>query len=99
MKRSIVTLFIILLILLQPACVNTDSKKKEYGKATKDLIELLDKNPEIKSLLIASIEKARQINPDLFPAPKHPCPGLYYINLNTLIFLTIPFRVFAISSS
>ena len=64
MKKSIETLLLILLILLQPACVSNDSKNKEYGKATQDLIELVDKNPEIKSMLISSIEKARQINPD-----------------------------------
>lgn len=57
-------LFLILLIVI--GIVSCDSPKKdiEYGKATKELITLLDNNPELKSMLISSIEKAKEINPD-----------------------------------
>lgn len=43
---------------------NSPKKGTEYGKATKELITLLDNNPELKSMLVSSIEKAKEINPD-----------------------------------
>ncbi|MEM6379360.1 MAG: phosphatidylserine decarboxylase [Bacteroidota bacterium] len=45
------------------AC-NSPKEEVEYGKATKELISLLDHNPELKSMLESSIEKAKAINPD-----------------------------------
>ena len=56
---------ILLIILVQAACKSNISKKDpHYGEATKELLELLENNPEIESMLISSIEKARQINPE-----------------------------------
>jgi len=52
--------FVIIIIL---ASCNTE-KKVEYGPATNELIAIVEANPEVKSMLISSIEKARQINPD-----------------------------------
>jgi len=43
---------------------NNSSKKADYGEKTIDLIEIVENNPEIKSMLIASLEKAKEINPD-----------------------------------
>ncbi len=42
------------------------SPKKEvtYGKATMELITMLDNDPELKSMLQSSLEKAKEINPD-----------------------------------
>ena len=40
------------------------SEKVEYGEATKELIALLDNDPELKSMLESSIAKAKAINPD-----------------------------------
>lgn len=48
---------------------NYSEKIASYGRATKKLIEMVDKNPELKSMLLASIEKARQINPDIATNP------------------------------
>ncbi len=39
-------------------------KKTEYGKATRELVEMTEQMPDLKSLLTHSIEKARQVNPD-----------------------------------
>ena len=36
----------------------------EYGKATKELIAMLESDPELKALLESSIRKASEINPD-----------------------------------
>lgn len=56
---------ILLIILLQAACTSNISKKNaHYGEATNELIELIENNPEIESMVISSIEKARQINPE-----------------------------------
>lgn len=57
-------LTIILLIAL--SIVSCDSTKKEvkYGKATKELITLLENSPKVKSMLESSIVKAKEINPD-----------------------------------
>src|SRR5215471_15651434 len=43
---------------------NNSEKKTSYSGATKELVDMADKDPELKSLLVASIEKAKQINPD-----------------------------------
>jgi phosphatidylserine decarboxylase precursor len=58
-------LTILLLIAFCTVCTNKKSvEEKEYGTATKALIEILENNPDVKSMLETSLEKARQINPD-----------------------------------
>jgi hypothetical protein len=56
---------------------NYSKKNASYGTATKELIEMVDKNPTLKSLLIASIEKARQINPDIATNPSQSLDEYY----------------------
>lgn len=67
-------------ILLLFSCVNSTNEDKSeysakevvkhedqnsnYGPKTLELVNLVDQNPEIKSLLLASIEQAKKINPD-----------------------------------
>lgn len=46
------------------SCGNSTKEKIEYGQATQELIALVEGNPQLKSMLTASIEKAKQINPD-----------------------------------
>jgi hypothetical protein len=47
------------------SCVNNNSiKTAEYGEATIELMEIVEDNPNLRSMLIASIEKAKEINPD-----------------------------------
>ncbi len=57
---------ILLTLLLFVAFVSCDSPEKdvEYGKATKELVDLLEQDPDLKSMLISSLEKAKEINPD-----------------------------------
>jgi len=50
-------------VLLFVACRNT-KEKTEYGTATKELVSLVESDPQLKSMLSKSIEKARKINPD-----------------------------------
>lgn len=58
-QKALLVFAIIILI----ACGSSE-KKTEFGTATKELITLMESNPELESMLKASIEKARQINPD-----------------------------------
>jgi len=47
------------------SCDNSKSiKTVEYGKATIELMTMVEDNPDLKSMLITSIEKAKEINPD-----------------------------------
>ena len=59
-RNLLLSLFIVVGLI---AC---DSGKKDikYGKATQELITLLENDPDLKSLLISSISKAKDINPD-----------------------------------
>lgn len=59
-------LYFIVAILLLSSCNgnNKVTHKDSYGEATQELIEMVDKNPDLKSMLMASIEKARLVNPD-----------------------------------
>jgi len=62
--QSFSFLGLILVILLTSCISNNSEKKAQYGEATKELIEMVENNSEIKSMLIASIDKAKQINND-----------------------------------
>jgi phosphatidylserine decarboxylase len=50
-----------------------------YGEATQELVKLVDSDPGLKSLLISSIEKARQINPDSNSNPVQSLTRFYEI--------------------
>ncbi len=41
-----------------------NEKKNKYGAATRELIDMIETHLEMKSMLVSSIEKARQMNPD-----------------------------------
>lgn len=57
---------IILFVSITASVISCDmpSKKIEYGEATQELINLLDRDSNLKSMLVSSIEKAAEINPD-----------------------------------
>ncbi len=64
MKKHYTILFLFV-IILQFSCKNEkkyDSAK--YGSKTLELMDIVESNPEIKSMLLTSIEKAKKINPD-----------------------------------
>ena len=69
--RLLNLLLIALSIILLLSCGSNQkpTNKIAYGEATKELVAMVDKNPELKSLLTESIEKARQINPDTISNP------------------------------
>lgn len=59
------TLIVIIALGILATCAGKRSgAKAEYGTATQKLIELVENNPEVKSMLKSSIEKASQVNPD-----------------------------------
>ena len=52
------------------SCSNTKtSSENNYGAKTTELIHIVGNNPKIKSLLIKSINKAKEINPDTATNP------------------------------
>ena len=63
MKKQIY-LLISLFIFLFYSCNHSDSSKLDYGSKTIELIKIVEENPEIKSLLLASIAQAKEINSD-----------------------------------
>lgn len=56
-------LFLAFSVFFLEACRN-EVKPTEYNQATRQLIALVESDPELKSMLEASLEKARNINPD-----------------------------------
>jgi phosphatidylserine decarboxylase precursor len=64
LKYIIHHLLLFTLLFLTSCYNNTSSKTKEYGEATKELIKIVENNLNLKSMLVASIEKAKEINPD-----------------------------------
>ena len=62
-KHSIFIYTLVFLFLF--SCVNKEeSGHTTYGPKTLELIEMVDTHSEIKTMLVASIEKAKEINPD-----------------------------------
>jgi phosphatidylserine decarboxylase len=64
MKKHTLFVFSISFLLLISCVNNTNEDKSDYGVKTLELISIVDTNPEIKSLLLASIEHAKKVNPD-----------------------------------
>src|SRR5258708_14716490 len=56
-------------LLLCTGCTAADTPRSQDGPATLELRRLVATNPELKRLLIASIERAKQINPDPLTNP------------------------------
>ncbi|MCF7970870.1 MAG: phosphatidylserine decarboxylase [Methylococcaceae bacterium] len=61
--------FILLLLGLLVSENLAFSKEKAHKQVTQDLIDLVKNNPEIKQMLVASITKAKKVNPDLKTNP------------------------------
>ena len=60
----------LLVFFIVSACSPSASiDELEYGPLTKDLIEIVENDAEIKSLLEASLAKAKEINPDKVTNP------------------------------
>lgn len=60
---------IIITILFLVAGCTTPDKKAEYGKATQELIAMLNAHPNVKTMLASSIARAAEVNPDLNTNP------------------------------
>lgn len=58
--RFFIYLCLVFAITIFTSCRNNSN----YGEQTLKLIKIVENNPNIKSLLISSIEKAKKINPD-----------------------------------
>ncbi|QBA63956.1 phosphatidylserine decarboxylase [Muriicola soli] len=57
-------LIVALVISFLAFSCSAPKEKVEYGKATKELITLLDNDPALKSMLESSLKKAKEINPN-----------------------------------
>lgn len=60
---------IVITILFLGAGCTTPDKKAEYGKATQELIAMLNAHPNVKTMLASSIARAAEVNPDLNTNP------------------------------
>ena len=56
-------------LLLCACCAAAQTPRSNDGTATLELKRLVAANPELKRLLIASIERAKQVNPDPLTNP------------------------------
>jgi len=65
-KRNLLVVLSILAVLsVQISCQSNDTSiTPNYGDKTKDLISIVENNPNIKSMLIKSIAQAKMVNPD-----------------------------------
>ncbi len=61
--KTIRHLVLVLISLVVFSCASP-KEEVEYGAATKELIDLLEGDPELKSMLQSSLEKAKGVNPD-----------------------------------
>lgn len=77
MKKNLRLINLLFLLLFIAFLFSCTSKKVEYGDATKELIEMVDKDPALKSMLISSLEKAKEINPDKNTNPARTLDGYY----------------------
>ncbi|MEO9891687.1 phosphatidylserine decarboxylase [Aurantibacter sp.] len=57
-------LLLIPLMLIGIYSCNPPKNDIEYGKATKELVVLVESDPALKSMLESSLQKAKEINPD-----------------------------------
>ena len=68
---------LVLGVVLCAACV-AQTPKSHDGPATLELKRLVAANPELKRLLSASIERAKQVNPDRLTNPAQSLDQYYY---------------------
>jgi phosphatidylserine decarboxylase len=64
-KNYFIYLCLLFITITYTSCniINSDNKAN-YGDKTLELIDIVENNPNIKSLLISSINKAKEINPN-----------------------------------
>jgi phosphatidylserine decarboxylase len=55
---------LIFLALGVSVIISCKEREVSYGDATKELVAMVNNDPQLKSLLISSIQKAKEINPD-----------------------------------
>lgn len=70
-------LFLILLALMIFPAGAVFADEDNHKPITQELINLVDKNPEIRKMLESSITKAKEINPDLKTNPVQSLPDYY----------------------
>lgn len=76
--RAYQNIFVICICLLTFSCASP-KKEVEYGEAAKELIALLESDPELKTMLQTSLEKAKQINPDRSTNPAQTLEEYYQL--------------------
>lgn len=63
--------YLILVIAVITSCKERadTSNPISYGEATKELVTMMNNDPHLKSLLVSSLQKAKEINPDTVSNP------------------------------
>ena len=79
MKKNISFLLILCFAVVSTVQISCkrDDPNKDYGEKTLELIDIVNSNPNIKSLLIKSIDQAAKINPDKTTNPAQTLDGYY----------------------
>src|SRR5665647_3591741 len=63
--RLLILLSFLVVTTVQISCKRDDSSNNpNYGEQTLKLISIVEDNPDIKSMLIKSIDQAKMVNPD-----------------------------------
>ena len=65
------------IILSMASCNSSISEKKQYSATTQELIDMVEGDSVLKALLIKSIAKAKEINPDIVTNPAQTLEGYY----------------------
>ncbi len=71
----------LVLLFFSVSSVLAQTPESNDGPATRELKRLVAADPELKRLLVASIERARQVNPDRSTNPAQSLEQYYEFNL------------------
>jgi len=76
----VVLSFIVRYTTILISCKRDDSSNTpNYGDKTKELISIVESNPNIKSLLLKSIDQAKMVNPDKKTNPAQTLAEYYHL--------------------
>ena len=62
--NRLIILCLLVVTALQISCKRDEPAKPNYGPKTLELINIVENNPDIKSMLVKSIALAKEVNPD-----------------------------------
>ena len=64
MKKQILLLSLLIAFFISACDSGKSDQSTEYGKVTQKLVEMVESNPDLKTLLVSSLNQAKEGNPD-----------------------------------